>query len=351
VKGRQTESGPGERNRKSIRAWLELLRLPNLFTVPGDAVAGYVLASGGQLRLWRVSLVGLAGICLYCAGLILNDLHDFADDRVWRPERPLPRGAVSRREAAVAAALFLVGGLVLAAGAGLRSLVIALVLTGSIVAYDSGLKSLPLVGVLLMGMCRLLNVMLGVAAAPFAGGLGAALAAAGLVGVYVAMVTAFARSETRSDLPQSTLWMIPLTLGVGFVLMLAFVWVQAPAAIAAFVLLWATAFGLSFLPWVLLESPLGGYLPFPLLNLLGFTERIPPPPEEAVRPRFLPERDESLVRRLKQQGVGLLLSLLILVQSALVLGRAVTAPGRAAGLVLLAGWVANRALARRISPS
>ena len=34
-----------------LRAWLELIRLPNVFTAIADIMAGYFIASGGELDL------------------------------------------------------------------------------------------------------------------------------------------------------------------------------------------------------------------------------------------------------------------------------------------------------------
>src|SRR5687768_2365240 len=86
------------------RAWLQLLRAPNLFTVPGDPLAGYLLATQllalpGDLR---VALAIGASFCFYSAGLMLNDLLDLREDRRDRPERPLPSGAVKTGHAWIA---------------------------------------------------------------------------------------------------------------------------------------------------------------------------------------------------------------------------------------------------------
>ena len=32
-----------------MKAWLQLFRVPNLFTVPGDPLAGFLIATGGRL--------------------------------------------------------------------------------------------------------------------------------------------------------------------------------------------------------------------------------------------------------------------------------------------------------------
>jgi 4-hydroxybenzoate polyprenyltransferase len=73
-------------------AWLRLLRLPNLLTVPGDVLAGFLLApaAAGGAGSIRCLLAIPAGLLLYAAGLVLNDLFDYAEDLRDRPDRPLP---------------------------------------------------------------------------------------------------------------------------------------------------------------------------------------------------------------------------------------------------------------------
>ena len=78
-----------------LRAWLQLFRVPNLFTVPGDPLAGFLIATGGHLDTRALCAV-LASLAIYAAGLAMNDLADFAEDKSERPKRPLPSGAIPR---------------------------------------------------------------------------------------------------------------------------------------------------------------------------------------------------------------------------------------------------------------
>ena len=130
--------------------WLRLVRLPNLLTVPGDPVAGFLLAaSSGVLPAGAaVSLAFSAGaaLCLYAFGLILNDLLDLATDQRERPERPLPAGEISVLQARVAAVAMAVSGLNLALFAGRSALYVAAALSACIVLYNGGLKRVPVVG-------------------------------------------------------------------------------------------------------------------------------------------------------------------------------------------------------------
>jgi len=184
--------------RFSPSAWLRLVRLPNLLTVPGDVLAGFLLAPAASALDWgQFLLLALpAGIGLYAAGLILNDLFGYAEDLRHRPERPLPAGKISRENAAAAAMILL--WVAAFAAAFFDALPVALPLILCLVLYDIGFKRLPIAGPALMGLCRAGNLLLGAAAV--GNGLTTAtapIAGAAVLGLYVAIVTHLARNETR----------------------------------------------------------------------------------------------------------------------------------------------------------
>jgi len=180
-------------------AWLRLLRLPNLLTVPGDVLAGFLLTSTVAAGAWGKLLLAIpASLMLYAAGLLLNDLFDYAKDLRERPERPLPSGAVDRETVAAAALILLWIATFLAAFFDALSIALPLILC--LILYDIGLKKIRILGPILMGLCRGGNLLLGAAAA--SGGTmpsPAPIAAAILLGLYIAVITYFARNEAQPD--------------------------------------------------------------------------------------------------------------------------------------------------------
>lgn len=181
----------------ALKPYLQLVRLPNVFTAAADSLAGWLLVRGTLAEPGRwLPLVG-ASMAIYAAGIALNDLFDFEIDRAERPGRPLPSGKVSRRSAAWLGGGLLALGLVLAVLSGSwASLVVAALLAGCVVAYDSGVKRTPL-GPELMGVCRGLNVLLGMSQVPMMGGPTAWLVA-GSMAIFVTGVTWISRSETET---------------------------------------------------------------------------------------------------------------------------------------------------------
>ena len=83
-------------------AYLQLVRLPNVFTALADVAMGFFvtqgiveLASLEPVQIVRLTLLCVASACLYLAGMALNDAFDADIDREERPERPIPSGRVS----------------------------------------------------------------------------------------------------------------------------------------------------------------------------------------------------------------------------------------------------------------
>ncbi|MHB1036044.1 MAG: UbiA family prenyltransferase [Pirellulales bacterium] len=204
---------------RGLQAYLELLRLPNVFTAMADVALGY-LFTHESFEPWPIFvLLLLASSFLYLAGIVLNDYFDRELDARERPERPLPSGRI-----APAAARWL-GTELLLVGAGLgwlasyqtgclhAGLVVSL-LAGCVLAYDRWLKATPL-GPLAMGACRGLNVLLGMSAAAEPWQADCWLVAAG-IGTYIVGVTWFARTEAkRSDRRHLILGTVVMMAGIG----------------------------------------------------------------------------------------------------------------------------------------
>ncbi|WP_435005729.1 UbiA family prenyltransferase [Tundrisphaera lichenicola] len=181
----------------NIKPYLQLVRLPNLFTAAADSLAGWLLVTGSLDEPARWVPLVLASVAIYAAGIVLNDVFDFEIDLRERPGRPLPSGKVSRRLAAWFGAVALLAGPGLAALSGsMSSLFVASILAACVLGYDAGLKRTVL-GPEAMGTCRGLNLLLGMSQAPDLGGPIGWLAA-GSLALFVVGVTWISRSEVES---------------------------------------------------------------------------------------------------------------------------------------------------------
>ncbi|MEU9996956.1 SCO3242 family prenyltransferase [Streptomyces sp. NPDC050848] len=206
------------RARGRVTAWAELLRVSALATVPGDALAG---AAAAGLRPNRSTLLAIgSSLCLYEAGMALNDWADRAEDAVDRPHRPIPSGRVTPRAALVASAALTAAGLALAARAGRPALATATALAATVWSYDLHLKHTPAAPAT-MATARALDLLLGTVATSSGPAATdpqrtrprpAALQAAAVVGAHTYAVTAVSRHETQGGSTRTPLLALATTL-------------------------------------------------------------------------------------------------------------------------------------------
>jgi hypothetical protein len=183
---------------RRLTAWLQLLRLPNVFTAVADVTMGYVVAHGELEPYLNFGLLVATSCLLYLSGMVLNSVFDSEVDAVEQPERPIPSGRVSLRAAtAVGWGMPIVGisiAWLLSWNANdWRPGVIATLLASCIVLYDGALKRSRFAP-LLMGECRFLNVLLGMSLMIVPWGRAELLIAVG-IGIYIVGVTVFARTD------------------------------------------------------------------------------------------------------------------------------------------------------------
>lgn len=196
-----------------LRAWLQLLRFPAVFTAMADILLGHFIASEehrsfavGSFRFdapGKLLLLLGASSCLYLSGMAFNDFFDHREDAMKRPGRPIPSGRISPLGAAMLATVLMLAGLLLASFAGMHSLFVAVLLALAILGYDGGLKR-TVAGPVVMGLCRYLNVMLGASDVP--SWQYPQTIAATAMGFYVLGVTIFAQHEEDASDPQKLIY-------------------------------------------------------------------------------------------------------------------------------------------------
>lgn len=187
---------------QKIVAMLRLMRPANIITAVSDILAGIAISGYFGLAdtsLYPVILLVISTMGLYGGGVVFNDVFDAALDSVERPERPIPSGMVTRRGAGLLGGVLLLAGVVAAglvhAGFFTLSALLALAIAISALIYDRWGKHHVWLGPLNMGLCRGLNLLLGISIVP------EALFQFWYLGfvpvIYIAAVTIISRGEVH----------------------------------------------------------------------------------------------------------------------------------------------------------
>ncbi|MEE9362174.1 MAG: UbiA-like protein EboC [Cellulophaga sp.] len=187
-----------------LKGYLKLMRLANLPTAAADIFAGVAISSAffhanitelDVTSLLNIAYLVLASVSLYAGGVVLNDVFDYKLDKVERPERPIPSGLIPLKRAAAFGAILLFIGILLAFVVTIISGSIAVILAGTILLYNAFSKNNSILGPLNMGICRGLNLLLGISI------LGE-ITNWGYVGIpiiYIAAITLISRGEVHGD--------------------------------------------------------------------------------------------------------------------------------------------------------
>ncbi len=279
---------------KKTTGYLRLMRPANIVTsvadvLAGIAISGYLSNHNFQLQnLLPILLLCFSTIGLYGGGVVFNDVFDAALDRIERPERPIPVGLITIREAATLGALMLIAGIIAAGFISLTSVILAILVSVSALVYDKWGKHHSFAGPVNMGLCRGFNLLLGVSIVPSTVNNWWYLALVPVI--YIASITMISRGEVHGGSRKtlytaSLLYMIVISLilyfafykgGIWFALifLLPFAWmifspllkaIKEPvgknigkavkAGVLALILMnaaWAAAFGVLYLALVII---------------------------------------------------------------------------------------------------
>lgn len=163
---------------KKAIGFLRLMRPANIVTAVADVLAGAVVSglviygedcSGvdyNRPHIIDLLLLCCSTACLYGGGIVFNDVFDAELDKVERPERPIPSGLISIREASILGSVLLISGVAAAFIVSVLSGSIAILIAACALIYDKLAKHHSFLGPLNMGTCRGLNLLLGLSIVP-----------------------------------------------------------------------------------------------------------------------------------------------------------------------------------------
>ena len=179
------------------------MRPANLITAIADVAAGMAIGwmlmeenniwQGLQMAWTDYFLLWISTVGLYGGGVVFNDIFDLAIDRIERPERPLPSGALSLQQATTLGLGLLLVGVLAALAVNVIAAALAILIAFLALLYDKIGKHHPIWGPFNMSLCRGANLLLGVSAFPES-----LAAASGLVIlpiIYISSITLISRGE------------------------------------------------------------------------------------------------------------------------------------------------------------
>ena len=144
-----------------FKEYLQLVRLPGIFTAFSNVLIGYFFSfSFNSEVIFLPYLLATSGM-LFCSGMIFNDYFDYNLDKKERSFRPLPSGKISKHNALLIGFIFLILANISASFLGFDSLIISLILSCIILFYNLKLKSISFLGILNLSLIRMLNILLG----------------------------------------------------------------------------------------------------------------------------------------------------------------------------------------------
>ena len=225
---------------KKTSGYLQLMRPANIVTsvadvLAGTAISGYFAASGElQPTVLPVLLLCLSTIGLYGGGVVFNDVFDATLDSIERPERPIPSGLISKTEATTLGAVLLTAGILLAFFVSIISGILAFLVAISALVYNRWGKHHSFLGPINMGLCRGLNLLLGISVVPVA--LQSWWYLAFVPIIYIASITMISRGEVHGG-SKTTLYTASLLYGLVILFILYFAFTKGNLLFAALFLL------------------------------------------------------------------------------------------------------------------
>ncbi|WP_313260292.1 UbiA-like protein EboC [Sphingobacterium sp.] len=153
-----------------LKPWIQIIRPSNVLTAISDVLAGVALACLFlQQDLPQVNpliWITFSSMLLYTGGIVFNDVFDAALDKVERPERPIPSGRIKKSAASILGTLAFAIGCFLAFQVNMAAFYISLAIVLMCLLYNGQAKHHFLAGPIVMGGCRGLNLLLGMAVLP-----------------------------------------------------------------------------------------------------------------------------------------------------------------------------------------
>ena len=183
-----------------MKPWIQLIRPSNTLTAISDVLAGVALAclfiQANLPASSSLILISISSMLLYIGGIVFNDVFDAKLDALERPERPIPSGRLTKGAATSVGSIAFILGCLFSFFINYHTFFIAVAIAGMCLLYNRFAKHHFILGPIAMGICRGLNLLLGLSYFPEA----LSYWYIGLIPVvYIASVTNISRGEVYGN--------------------------------------------------------------------------------------------------------------------------------------------------------
>lgn len=144
-----------------MSSYLKLVRIHNVIGAAIGDFMGYVVSSSWQFETKSIVISLLVVALVAAGGYAINDVYDIDIDRINKPDRPLPSGKISVRNAKILAYTTMVLGCILSIFLGYIQFSIAVITTILLIFYAKTLKREGLPGNLVVALTTALSIFYG----------------------------------------------------------------------------------------------------------------------------------------------------------------------------------------------
>jgi geranylgeranylglycerol-phosphate geranylgeranyltransferase len=134
-----------------MKPFVQLIRPVNFIITGISIYVACLLAGGTHAQILPMIFASFSGALIGAGGMVINDIFDVEIDRINKPNRPLPSGAIGKYDALMFYAGLSGTGLILSAYTTTAAVIIAFAAIPAIFLYSYKFKATPLFGNLIVG--------------------------------------------------------------------------------------------------------------------------------------------------------------------------------------------------------
>lgn len=146
---------------KVVKAFFIITRPLNLLITFAVVIVAAIICSYDFHFNLLIILAGFSAVLVAASGNVINDYFDFEVDKINRPNRPIPLGLISRREALTFSILLSIAAIIISYLLSSEALIIVVSTLMLLYFYSRSFKSIPIIGNATVALCSALAFLYG----------------------------------------------------------------------------------------------------------------------------------------------------------------------------------------------